>query len=406
MWLSLYDKERKFCRSLQKKKGIEFMGGLPEDICFLIHWQSYKKMENIISEAEIKGKIAPPKTGRGKRALAKKAPKTFESLKQQVVLRGTKTSPIINDTLHNLVKKFFCVWKGVTRRKKNFLKKNLKIKQKTRKHGPKARNILFIFGNHSKKRPHNLVIGRCFNYQMLDMFEFGIDPKTFKPIKIHKENKKTKIIQKLKDESSIDGGDKSFRVGSKPCLVFQGEAFNNDDRLKKIRNLFMDFYRGDTLLKINLLTVDHVITFTAVSFKSDSLKDAHLEHLGIDEDAMCILIRHYHVELHQSSDPKEPYVHLHEIGPRLDLYSRREEHAPDELQEASRMKPSRTLTNKKPKQKNVKHNILGERVGKLYINRSDQNLAKLKTKKIKALKRNAEDGKKKKTPDSFKKDTD
>ena len=33
---------------------------------------------------------------------------------------------------------------------------------------------LFAFGSHNKKRPDNLVIGRMFSYQLLDMVELGI----------------------------------------------------------------------------------------------------------------------------------------------------------------------------------------------------------------------------------------
>lgn len=38
----------------------------------------------------------------------------------------------------------------------------------------KADAPLFALGSHSKKRPHNLVLGRMFDFQVLDMLEFGV----------------------------------------------------------------------------------------------------------------------------------------------------------------------------------------------------------------------------------------
>lgn len=40
---------------------------------------------------------------------------------------------------------------------------------------------LFMVASHTKKRPNNLVFGRMFNSQLLDMIELGVD--TFKPMK-------------------------------------------------------------------------------------------------------------------------------------------------------------------------------------------------------------------------------
>jgi len=34
---------------------------------------------------------------------------------------------------------------------------------------------LFVLGSHSKKRPNNLVLGRTFNHQILDMVELGVE---------------------------------------------------------------------------------------------------------------------------------------------------------------------------------------------------------------------------------------
>jgi len=33
---------------------------------------------------------------------------------------------------------------------------------------------LFVIGSHTKKRPNNLIFGRMFNHQLLDMFELGV----------------------------------------------------------------------------------------------------------------------------------------------------------------------------------------------------------------------------------------
>lgn len=47
---------------------------------------------------------------------------------------------------------------------------------------------LFMIGSHSKKRPNNFVLGRLFNYQILDMVEFGVlnyeAMDTFKTMKV------------------------------------------------------------------------------------------------------------------------------------------------------------------------------------------------------------------------------
>lgn len=104
---------------------------------------------------------------------------------------------------------------------------------------------LFMIALHNKKRPHNLVMGRMYEQTLLDMAEFGI------------ENYK---------------GLKSFKVpkiaeGIKPLLVFNGELFENNYELNRIKNLFVDMFQREPVEKIRLQGLEHVLSFTAIDNK-------------------------------------------------------------------------------------------------------------------------------------------
>lgn len=48
-------------------------------------------------------------------------------------------------------------------------------------HGGRADCSLFALGSHSKKRPHNLVLGRLYDGRLYDAVEFGV--AEYKPIR-------------------------------------------------------------------------------------------------------------------------------------------------------------------------------------------------------------------------------
>src|SRR4051812_12537412 len=63
---------------------------------------------------------------------------------------------------------------------------------------------LILFGSSSKKRPHTITFCRTFDYKMLDMLEFYLDPETYRSINQFKGKK--------------------VPVGTKPLMVFAGTA--------------------------------------------------------------------------------------------------------------------------------------------------------------------------------------
>ena len=79
---------------------------------------------------------------------------------------------------------------------------------------------LLVFGSHNKKRPHNLVFGRLYDHQVLDMIETGVE--TFRPLSFFKGLK--------------------CAVGSKPCLIFSGDLFETDANYSCLKNLLIGGY--------------------------------------------------------------------------------------------------------------------------------------------------------------------
>ena len=72
-----------------------------------------------------------------------------------------------------------------------------------------------MFGSNSKKRANTLVVGRLFDGNVMDMFEFAIEE--FKPLEEFKTPKVT--------------------LGIKPCLIFNGEPFSTDPEYIRLKCL-------------------------------------------------------------------------------------------------------------------------------------------------------------------------
>jgi ribosome production factor 2 len=277
-----------------------------------------------------------PKSKRAERALLNREPKVHENVKSAMFLRGPKTSELINQVVSDLytLKKPH----GIKFHRRN---QTRPFEDQTSIEFFSNKNdcSLMVLASHQKKRPNNLVLGRFFDYQILDLIELGVE--------------NFKSIQQFE-------GNASCAVGFKPCFVFRGPEFEQKEEFKKFANLLLDFYRGEVVEQISLVGLDHVFVCTALDGK--------------------IYFRHYNIKL-KKSGANLPRVELEEIGPSMDLVIRRTRFAnPDLMKEALRQ-PKQL---RKKKVKNVTQSIIGTVIN---VHKEKQDLNQMQTRKMKGLKR-------------------
>jgi len=203
---------------------------------------------------------------------------------------------------------------------------------------------LFALASHNKKRPNNLVMGRTFDQQVLDMVELG--------------------IRRFKSMADYGGTVAKKRIGSKPLLAFIGDTWQSSHEYKNLQNLLTDFYRGQVVDKLIATGVDHMICFTAT------------ETMIHQRTYFCKLKKN-------TSGGSYPLPHLDACGPDLDFVIRRSQWAETDMYKEARKQPSGAH---KPKNtKNQSTNIFGETIGRLHLEK--QNLDQAGGRKSKALRR-------------------
>eukprot|EP00041_Stephanoeca_diplocostata_P013414 m.235058 g.235058 ORF g.235058 m.235058 type:complete len:208 (+) comp19330_c2_seq2:174-797(+) len=173
--------------------------------------------------------VAPrtAKTRAGKRYLENKAPKLRENTKKIMLLFGQNTT--------EMLKYFFRDMARVTGPHSTLLSRKKEIRpfedqEPIEYLSQKQDASLFMFGSHNKKRPHNVVFGRTYDGQVRDMVELGLE--SLRPL-----------------EGFSNEGNAS---GSKPCIVFNGVAFEQDPVHVQLKSILIDMFRGDTVENISL----------------------------------------------------------------------------------------------------------------------------------------------------------
>jgi ribosome production factor 2 len=210
---------------------------------------------------------------------------------------------------------------------------------------------LFALASTNKKRPNNLVLGRTFDHQILDMIEVG--------------------VLRYKSIQDYGGSVPKKRIGSKPLMLFSGDLWQQDSNCQKMQNLLIDFYRGDVVDKLVISGMDHLIMFVASHHpKTDQLViHQHTYFCKLKKDPS-----------NPTSNVPAPY--LVPCGPDMTMMIRRTQFASPDLWKASLKEPQAT---KKKKVKNHTTNIFGETIGRLHLEKQD--VDKMGGRKAKALRR-------------------
>ncbi|XP_027947831.1 ribosome production factor 2 homolog [Eumetopias jubatus] len=283
-------------------------------------------------------RVVKPKTKRAKRFLEKREPKLSENIKNAMLIKGGNANSMVTQVLKDV-----CALKkpyGVLYKKKN-ITRPFEDQTSLEFFSKKSNCSLFMFGSHNK-RPNNLVIGRMYDYHVLDMIELGIE-----------------MFVSLKDIKNS-----KCPEGTKPMLIFAGYDFDVTEDYRRLKSLLIDFFRGPTVPNIRLAGVEYVLHFTALNGK--------------------IYFRSHKLLL-KKSGCRTPRIELEEIGLSLDLVLRSKHLAPlasDDLYKLS-VKMPKVL--KPKKKKNVSHHTFGTTYGRIHMQKQD--LSKLQTRKMKGLKK-------------------
>uniref|UniRef100_A0A8C2VQY2 Ribosome production factor 2 homolog n=1 Tax=Chinchilla lanigera TaxID=34839 RepID=A0A8C2VQY2_CHILA len=149
--------------------------------------------------------------------------------------------------------------------------------------------------------------------------------------------------------------------GTKLMLIFAGNDFDVTEDCKRLKSLFIDFFRGPMVENIHLAGFAYVLHFTALKGK--------------------VYFRSYKL-LFTKSGCTAPQIELEEMGPSLDLVLSRTHLASDGLYKLSMRTPKALKPKKK---KNMSQDTFGTTYRRIHMQKQD--LSKLQTRKMEGLKK-------------------
>lgn len=187
-----------------------------------------------------------------------------------------------------------------------------------------------------------------FDDKLLDMLEFGV--------------KDYKSLSSFQSKSSL------VVAGSKPLMVFQGAAFEGDERMKRAKSLLLDFFGGVKADQVVLKGLDTAIVCSTI----DAPKKDGANVSGKDSSPE-VLIRRFRIVMTKSGS-RLPRVELDELGPRFTL-------ALDRVKEPDRERWKQAIkvpkAAKETKVKNISKDAVGKRHARIHL--GQQNVDQIHT---------------------------
>eukprot|EP00746_Dinoflagellata_sp_MGD_P073925 gnl/MRDRNA2_/MRDRNA2_29932_c0_seq1.p1 gnl/MRDRNA2_/MRDRNA2_29932_c0~~gnl/MRDRNA2_/MRDRNA2_29932_c0_seq1.p1 ORF type:complete len:324 (+),score=71.06 gnl/MRDRNA2_/MRDRNA2_29932_c0_seq1:58-1029(+) len=279
----------------------------------------------------LEGLARKAKTAKGRRFLKNRAPKVVENPKGVLFLRGNKSTNDVTGLLNDL----YGIRKPLaTLFSRKHAEQPFEDISGIEKLCTKLDHSMFCLGSTSKKRPFRLVVGRNFDHQLLDMQEWRIS--NYVPV-------------------SKFGGKVGPVLGSKPLVVFQGAAFDNDEALKRVKSLLLDLLSGPKPEQVLLSGLDQAIVVSTLDGAAPS------------GNSPAVYVRRYRVSFEKSGS-KLPFVKTDEIGPRFDLTVDRQREPDRERWKAAMRQPKAVVAKKI---KNVSTDEMGRKMGKIHIGKQE-----------------------------------
>ncbi|GAA5983164.1 hypothetical protein JCM5350_007904 [Sporobolomyces pararoseus] len=252
---------------------------------------------------------------------------------------------------------------------------------------------LFLVGTHTKKRPHGLVFVRCFSGEVMEMLELGIEE-----------------VMKLSDFKGIKS-----TSGTVPLFHFgttepnSSSLWETHSTFSQFKSLVLDFFRGNEMDGVALKGLERVISVTIGSDSASAAgkdlensleqgKGKAVESLigglnrnpsgggDYEEEKGLPLIHFRTFNVHfMRSGVATPRVELSPHGPHFTFSLRRSQKPVQEVWKLAMKKKEKKSKDSKPKNKNIDINEMGDKIGRVHVDRQD--LSTLQTRKFKGLKK-------------------